>query len=110
MEEMELDLEEPDDATPTAGNSKAQSAENSKITVTGSNKNASKGLDGELDFPLSQATTAGGDKIGISIQNILKGVLMINRFLSCNPKITPFVRQFYELYAVSHFTVLLYTK
>lgn len=91
------DVMENDDASPTS---------KSNATIRGATSNsASKGVQ---DFPCSQGTVAGGDRIGISMHNILKGVLMMNRVLSCRPKIMPFVRQFYELYALTHFTVSKY--
>lgn len=59
---------------------------------------------GQPDYPLSQATTAGG-RVGITNEHILKAVLMVNRFLTCCPKIIPIIRQFYENFAMSQFAV-----
>jgi hypothetical protein len=86
--EMEVDI-----FPPSPVRSKAGSVKNNK---TGGNaSNATLLRDQEGSDP----------HVGISRFKILKGIVMMNRFLSCKPKVTPFVRNFYDNYAIEHFTV-----
>lgn len=62
---MDLEDVEPPEQAP-------ESAKNSIASKGSRNRTASRTIQ-EQDFPLSQATAAGGDRVGISLQNILKG-------------------------------------